>query len=518
LSPWNNTDITPQPDQSRVDARRTGLLVFALALSLYVATTGGSMATDIMSYEVTKGIVEHGTVAMSYNVFQMDAHRGIDGRYYAPYGIGHAVYSIPFYALARLAERWTGLGVGKPEALPKAGFVIGSAVAAALTVWVAFLFAWRLSGSIPAAVETALAIGFGTFLWPYAKFGFSAPLATLCVLVGTYGAWAGARLDRPVLLILGGAGLGGALLVKHELALLCLPVGLWLIAESRHDWRLVVRRGLLTGLPVAVALLATLYYNTARFGHALDTGYLRDETLAFGSLWSGLAGLLVSPGRSVFVYSPVLLAGLAALVALRRRDPRTMLLFGGEFGILLLLYASLENWDGERSYGPRYLLPVVPLLVLPLAGWFADTSSTAGRTGLSRLLTALVALSVLVQIPGILVDFSKVGSARRIGPRTETERQWTWEASGLSLNTRASLAAIPENAKHLVTGDRPPVKPGKSDTRDFSDQFSFSLDFWWVYLFYLRAVSAPVALALGAACLSAAAVCAWRLGLAYRHA
>ena len=41
-------------------------------------------------YEVTKGIVEHGTVAMSYNVFQMDAHRGVDGRYYAPYGIGHA--------------------------------------------------------------------------------------------------------------------------------------------------------------------------------------------------------------------------------------------------------------------------------------------------------------------------------------------------------------------------------------------------------------------------------------------
>ena len=41
-------------------------------------TTGGSMATDIMSYEVTKGIVEHATVAMSYNVFQMDAHRGAE--------------------------------------------------------------------------------------------------------------------------------------------------------------------------------------------------------------------------------------------------------------------------------------------------------------------------------------------------------------------------------------------------------------------------------------------------------
>jgi hypothetical protein len=496
-----------------LDVRRTGLLVFAVALSLYVSTTGGSMATDIASYEVTRGIVEHGTVAMSYNVFGMEAQRGVDGRYYAPYGIGHAVYSIPFYVLARLAERWTGLAVGKPEALTKAGFVVGSAVAAALTVWIAFLFAWRLCGSIRAAIETALVLGVGTLLWPYAKYGFSAPLATLCVLFGTYGAWVGARFDRRAVLVLGGVGLGSALLVRHELALLCLPVGLWLVAESRYDWRLVVRRGLLVGVPVVIALLVTLYYDAARFGNPLDTGYLRDETLGFGPFWAGLAGLMVSPGRSAFVYSPVLLAGLAALVALRRRDPRTMWLFAGEFLIMLVFYASLSNWDGDRSYGPRYLLPVLPLLILPLADWFSRSRGRLQPT----LVNAVVALSVLVQIPGVLVDFSKVGSALRIGPRTPIQRQWTWEASGLSLNTRASLAAIPENARRLATGERPPVKPGQSNTHDFGDQFTFSLDFWWVYLFYLGAVSAPVALALGAACLSTVAVLAWRLWSVYFH-
>ncbi len=489
------------------DVRRTGLLVFALALSLYVATTGGSMATDIMSYEVTKGIVEHGTVAMSYNVFQNDAHRGVDGRYYAPYGIGHAVYSIPFYALARLAERWTGLAVGKPEALTKAGFVVGSAVASALAVWIAFLFAWRLSGSVRAAIETALVLGVGTMLWPYAKYGFSAPLATLCVLFGTYGAWVGARFDRRALLVLGGMGLGGAFLVKHELALLWLPVGLWLVAESRSDWRLVLRRGLLVGLPVVIALLVTLYYNTTRFGNPLDTGYLRDQELLLGSFWAGLAGQLVSPGRSVFLYSPVLVAGLAALVSLRHRDPRTMWLFAGEFLIVVLFYATLSNWDGERSYGPRYLLPVLPLLILPLADWFRRSRGRFQPT----LLNAIVVLSVLVQIPGVLVDFSKVGSARRIGPRTQTERQWTWGTSALTLNTRASLVAIPENVRRLATGARPPVKPGQSDTRDFGDQFTFSLDFWWVYLFYLGAVSAPVALALGAVSFGAVAIFARQL-------
>jgi hypothetical protein len=470
------------------DVRRTGRLVALLSLVVYLGTTGGSMATDIMSYEVTRGIVEHGTVAMSYNVFQMDAHRGVDGRYYAPYGIGHAIYSIPFYAGARLVEKATGAGLGKPEVLPKAGFVVGSAFAAALTVWIIFLFAWRLSGDGVAATWTAVAVGLGSLLWPYAKFGFNAPLGTLCVVAGTYGVWAGTRLRRDSLLVLGGIALGGALLVKHELALVCLPIGLWIIAESWPDRSLLIRRALVSAAPVLVALAVTLYYNDVRFGNPLDTGYLRDDTLGTGSITAGLAGLLVSPGRSVFLYSPVVIGGVIALVVLARHDRPTALLLLGQFVVMLCFYASLVNWDAERSYGPRYLLPVIPLLILPIA-------SAIRR---SRTLVALVLLSIVWQLPGVLVDFSKVGAARVIGERTEHDRQWTWDAAGLVINTRASLAAVPDNARRLLTGDRPSVKAGGSTTRDFSDQFAFSLDFWWMYLFYLGALPAALAVACGA--------------------
>jgi hypothetical protein len=163
----------PRSGRHRIDA----LLVFLLTLVLYLATTGGSMATDIMSYEVTKNIVERGSVAMSYNVHNMDAHRGVDGRYYSPYGIGHPIYAVPFYLAGRFTEEVTGLGVGKPEALRKAFFVLGNAVAAALTVWLTFLFAMRLGGTSRAAAATALTLGFATLLWPYAGMGFNAPLS-----------------------------------------------------------------------------------------------------------------------------------------------------------------------------------------------------------------------------------------------------------------------------------------------------------------------------------------------------
>ncbi len=483
------------------DVSRSGRLVFLLALVVYLATTGGSMATDIMSFEVTKGIVDRGTVAMSYNVFQMDAHRGVDGRYYSPYGIGHPIFSIPFYAAARAAEKATGLGLGKPEVLPKAGFVVGSAFAAALAVWVAFLFAWRLSGDLAGSIWTAIGIAFGTLLWPYAKFGFNAPLGTFCVLWGLYGAWVGTRCNRPLLLIVGGSGLGAALLVKHELALVCLPIAVWVMAESDWQWREIVRRGVLLGAPFLVGAIVTLYYNEVRFGNPLDTGYLRDDTLGTGSIGAGLLGFLFSPGRSIFLYSPILLGGVAAAISMLRRDRRTMLLLLGAFVVVMCFYASLVNWDAERSYGARYLLPVMPLLVLPMAGLV--------RT--SRSLRLLLLLSIVVQIPGVLVDFSKVGASKVIGPRTQNERQWTWDASGLVINTRASLAAIPENARRILSGERPPVKGGDAATRDFSDQFAFSLDFWWVYLFYLRVLSAPLALACGAGALAVIAMLASRL-------
>ena len=97
----------PSPVKASRAVKRAARLVFLFSLCLYAATTGGSMATDIMTYEVTKAIVEQNSVALPYNVFGMEAHRGVDGRYYAPYGIGHALYSVPFYMLGRVADHFT---------------------------------------------------------------------------------------------------------------------------------------------------------------------------------------------------------------------------------------------------------------------------------------------------------------------------------------------------------------------------------------------------------------------------
>lgn len=511
-------------------ARAVGRWLFAFTLSAYLATAGGSMATDPMSYEVARSLVEHGSVALSYQVLGLEAHRGIDGRYYAPYGIGHALYNVPFYLVGRALERWTGLDVRKPEAVRKAVVVLGSAVAAAATVWVTFLFAHTVVSSVQAAVATALTLGFATLLWPYAKFGFNAPLATLCLVAGAFGGWRAAHGGGVGALFGAGAGVGGALLVRHELILGALPVVALLWLAGRDASRTLFRRLCVFALPVVAAILVTFAYNAARFGNPLDTGYLRDETATFGSIQEGLVGLLFSPGRSLFLYSPVVLASVLLLPRLWRTHRAFVVLCAGEAAVLLLFYASLEYWDADRSYGPRYLVPALPFLVLPLAFWFdpggdgrrshekpsrrlaASDGEPEFRRRARLALSTLVALSVLVQVPGVLVDFSKVGYTPQVGYHSLEERRWKWQLAGVALNTRAAVAAIPENFRYLAgTAVPPTIRPGQIHSRDFSEQFAFSLDFWWLYLFYLGAISAPVAAGLGLLSFALAGACTWQL-------
>ena len=494
----------PTSDRHHIDA----LLVFLLTLVLYLATTGGSMATDIMSYEVAKNIVEHGSVAMSFNVHDMEAHRGIDGRYYSPYGIGHPIYAVPFYLAGRVTEEATGLSVGKPEALRKAFFVLGNAVAAAATVWLTFLFALRLAGSARAAAATALTLGFATLLWPYAKMGFNAPVAALALLWGVYLVWTGVRDTRPAALWLSGIGFGCALLVRHELALAMLPAGLWVLVESGWNVRTALKRAIPVAVPVAAAVLLTLYYNHVRFGNLWDTGYLRDSTAAFGPVSTGLWGFVASPGRSLFLFAPVTALGLAAFPGLWRRDRATAVLLGGTVVVLTLFYASNLYWDADRSYGPRYLVPLLPLLCLPLALWFDVPLHPVRR----RVLSVVVVLSVMMQAPGVLVDFSKAGYRPEHAHLDYQRRLWTWEGSGFHLNAQAAAKLIPANVRYLVGAEpRPVIRNAEYKATDFAGQFAFSLDFWWLYLFHARAISSPVALGAFGSLLLLATGLAWAL-------
>ncbi len=149
------------------------------------------------------------------------------------------------------------------------------------------------------------------------------------------------------------------------------------------------------------------------------------------------------------------------------------------------------------AYGPRYLLPMLPLLCLPLVYWFA-TATGWHRT----VLGAVVVASVLGQVPGVLVDFTKVGTILQSRRIEVEERRWSWEFAGLPMNVRASIRAVPLNIRYVTGMAEPPaVRLPEGRAPEFSEQFGYSLDVWWLYLYYMRAVPAAAALGAGAALL-----------------
>jgi hypothetical protein len=110
--------------------------------------------------------------------------------------------------------------------------------------------------------------------------------------------------------------------------------------------------------------------------------------------WSGLAGLLGSPGESVFLYSPVLIAAAFLLPGLRRADRAAFAAACLAPAALIVLYASW--WFHAYTWGPRFLLPAIPFLTLPLARPEAWT----GRV--RPFLVVLIVLSLCLQILGVL--------------------------------------------------------------------------------------------------------------------
>jgi hypothetical protein len=308
-------------------------------------------------------------------------------------------------------------------------------------------------------------------------------------------------------------------MTRHEMGLAIGPIALWIALAGRPGTRERRRRLLAFAPGVLAGTVAWLGFNYLRFGHPLDSGHLRDPVPGFGSpALEGLLGLLFSPAASIVLYSPFVLFGAVGLIRLARQDRPSAVLLGSLVALFVLFYSTLGNWLGGRSYGGRYLLVVLPYLAV---GWAVFLARLSGHT--RRLaFAAAMALGVTVQVPGVLLDYSKVSqqaAASAPAPSLE-QRQWSWEQSPLVLNARALPGLVSDNIAY-VSGRRvrPPVAAAAAgDDRSFSQQFAFSLDLWWLYLFYMDVIARAGLAAISGAFLLTAAVCAARLHSAISRA
>ncbi|HQP84709.1 MAG TPA: hypothetical protein PLL76_00515 [Thermoanaerobaculia bacterium] len=319
------------------------------------------------------------------------------------YGMGLSLLYAPFFWIARALH---AVSPGLPTTPVFALLPILSLSACA---WGVARAAANLGAAPLAQWLAGSASILATPLWAYAGSDFSEPLQVALVassLAALTALRTGPSLRRA---LLAGALLGSLPLVKSSLWLVSAPL-LVVAALSRPASAapaprrkapgrpaavmLVLRGVLLGGLP-PVALWAAL--DLVRFRGVLG-GYPGE---GFSHpLVDGLLKLAVYPNKGLLVYAPLTLFAIPGLIVLRKRDPALAIGLLISASALVLSGATWWAWEGQASWGPRLVLPAVPIAVLASV-LFLGTA----RAGVAL---ALALAGALVNLPGALQPFPAV--------------------------------------------------------------------------------------------------------------
>jgi hypothetical protein len=353
-------------------------LLLGLAVALLLLVNGRPIgAGDTRANEYTAA-----SLARQAN-FDLDEYpeveepfaRTVNGRRVSIYPPVTPLLAAPVFAAARAAF-----------ALDETGTALAGKLAASLLTGLAagaLFMGVGLRRTRNEAAAAALLFAFGTSAWSTSQALWQHPaallflsLALVCIVrAGHDPAWAGR------------AGLPLALAAAARPADVAVVIVLGAAVAVRWPRRMPAL--LLWGAGPAAILAA---YNAAYFGSPLAHGFA-GAAARFDAGWGpGHLGLLVSPAKGLFVFTPLALVALAGLVrALRGGErwlPLTVLAACGAHWALMGLWGE---WHGGRAWGPRLMTDVLPLLFLFLP---------EGLDALPRLGAALAALSVAVQVLG----------------------------------------------------------------------------------------------------------------------
>ncbi|HEY85196.1 MAG TPA: hypothetical protein G4N96_08825, partial [Chloroflexi bacterium] len=159
-------------------------------------------------------------------------------------------------------------------------------------------------------------------------------------------------------------------------------------------------------LPIVLTTVGLLAFNLLRFGSLSETGYTQE--ISFSAPWVGAFGLLFSPGNGLFIYSPVLILLFFGLRPAWKQLPRLYFWLIVSISLFyILFYGSWFSWGGTWGWGPRFLLPILPLLMVFVASNLRFTIYDLRLKNPKHLIIgALIVLSLAVNLLGLIIDFN----------------------------------------------------------------------------------------------------------------
>lgn len=353
------------------------------------------------------GFVRKGSVEMPYYVERVGGH------YVSMYPVGAAALAAPLY----LPSIFGGLRPDHEvfETLEK----FSAAAIVALSAVILY-FTLRRVTTNAMALAIALIYGLGTSslssssqaLWQHGP----SQLALSAALYGTVrcmeqGTWLGFT----------GFWLAFAVICRPTDILVAAPLAACVISRQRRHAYLLALGGL-------APIVFQLSYNYVYFKNPLHSSIGIGAAFWSSPVWQGLGGILLSPGRGLFVYSPIYVFSVWALVLAWRRQGDAILR-SLSIGVVftVLLYSKWFMWWGGHCYGPRLLADLAPVLgfcLYPARNWIAASHA------LKALFVLAAVFSIYAHAVGAFIDDGAWSARTDLEPFPQ--RAWAWSDNPLT--------------------------------------------------------------------------------------
>jgi hypothetical protein len=364
---------------------RPAVFLFLGTLWIYAFFLGGTDDHTRAHLSLTRALAGSGTVIVDEYVNQSHDLAYFGGHYYVAKPPGFAFTVTPV---------WWLLGQFHDDLVFKwrATTFLFAALPGAASIAIFYFILLALGSPSGFAVAASTIAGLGTGTFAYSTLFLETPLQVLSILTALLILLLPIKLGPKAFAV--GLFMGYAILLHYIVALCVLPMGIYLGTQPERVKTLLI---FISGL--VVPLVGALIYNFWCFGNPFLFGHFRSAVPQFQQhheeMVSGLMvprlealwGLLFSAGKGLFLFSPFLVFAIVGLVVLWQRSSHRAeaSLYAGLFGITFLLVSSLPNWQGGMLSGPRYLLPVVPVLAIGIAGVSAIKKPRVRLTVVSML-------------------------------------------------------------------------------------------------------------------------------------
>jgi hypothetical protein len=396
------------------------LVCLSLFLSVFLFTARGYYGGDhFLSYMTAESIVLNRSLYLMdrwSDVPEIRAHQegqtravtGSDGHRYTIFGIALPLAMAPFYLAGHIMA---GLLPSLPHDMVTMFCVsLTNSVITALTCVVFIAYATCFGFTNRTATLLGLWYAFGTMAWNYSQYSFVEPLALLCILCTLLAVHRICHTDQKPLrwALLGGLAAGCGLWTEAYPTLIVAGVtSIFLIvwwwrqtsAAKKQSLPILIAFG---AILVGFGALLMLFNVLIRFGSPTAGRMYGDFSWAYPPV--AVYILLFSPGKSIFLYCPVLIVSFWGVRQFAQEHRAEAYLFLGiAVSSISAISTWVDAWSGA-SWGPRYFFHLVPLLLLA-AGYVLESAQWRQLSVWFKVGFSIVALAV--QIPSIAVNLGR---------------------------------------------------------------------------------------------------------------